>query len=297
MTIFLQLLISGILVGCVFGLIAMGFVITYRSSHVFNMAYGQFALIGAFMAWTFLGSPDAPRLPVPLALFLTLLFAIALGLFVERVFFRRMIGRPMFATFILTLGLFAVFNAVTMLAWGPQQLALAQTFPKGPLHLGEIVLAQEYVWNFVITILVLIGLVFFFRLTKLGLAIRAAHDDQVAARCLGVSARLNQQIAWIIGTLLATIGGILIGSVQGISMLLSELVLSVLAVVLLGGMDSLVGCIVGGLVLAIGGTWPLTISIPTCRVSERYSASSSSSSSSSSVLTVSSGPSQLKESR
>lgn len=252
MTALLQLVLSGILVGCVLGLIAMGFVITYRSAHVFNMAYGQFAMVGAYTAWTFLGSPGSPRLPLWLGLSLTMLFAIAFGLFVERAFFRRMIGRPLFAPFMLTLGLLAIINALVMLIWGPATLALAPTFPKGPVSLGDITLPQEYVWSFAVAMAVLIAFVFFFRSTRLGLAIRAAYDNQVAARCLGVSARLNSQIAWVISSLLATVGGILIASVQGVSPLLGELALSVLAVTMLGGLDSLVGCIAGGLVLAVG---------------------------------------------
>lgn len=253
MTTLLQLTLSGILVGCVFGLIAMGFVITYRSAHVFNMAYGQFAMVGAYMAWTFLGSPDSPRFPLWLGIILTVLFAIVFGLFVERVFFRRMIGRPLFVPFMLTLGLLAFINSIVLLVWGPAPLALAQTFPKGPVGVGEITLPQEYLWSFAVAMAALIAFVFFFRSTRLGLAIRAAYDNQVAARCLGVSARLNSQIAWVISSLLATIGGILIASVQGVSPLLGELAMTVLAVTMLGGLDSLVGCIAGGLVLAIGG--------------------------------------------
>jgi len=251
----LQLLLSGILSGGVYGLVAMGFVIMYRSGHVFNMAYGQFAAVGAFVAWTFLGSPSAPRLPLPLALLLTLLFAIGLGLFVERVLFRRLIGRPVFASFMVTLGLLAVMHALIMVIWGPHTLPLAATFPKGPVNLGEITLPQEYLWSFSIAVLLVVGFAFFFRRTKLGLAIRAAYDNQIAARCLGVSATLNSQIAWALGTVFATVGGILFASVQGVNIALSEIAMSVLAVVLLGGLDSLIGCVVGGLLLAVGGNF------------------------------------------
>ncbi len=247
-----QLIISGILVGSIYGLIAMGFVIVYRSSKVFNMAYGQFAVVGAFVAWTFIGSPEAPRLPFPLAIFLTLLFAVVFGLFIERVLFRRMIGRPLFTSFILTLGLLAVLNSAVMIIWGPKTYILSQTFPRGTLNLGSISLQTEYVWAFFIAIAAVIAFFIFFRRTKLGLAIRAAYNNQVAARCLGVSARLNSQIAWVLCSLLATLGGILIATVQGAGTHLSDLVMVVLVVVLIGGMDSLVGCIFGGLLLAIG---------------------------------------------
>ncbi|MDP2917774.1 MAG: branched-chain amino acid ABC transporter permease, partial [Dehalococcoidia bacterium] len=246
------LILSGVLVGSVYGLIAMGFVIVYRSSRVFNMAYGQFAVLGSFVAWTFMGSPNAPRLPVSLALFLTLLFAIAFGLLVERVLFRRMIGRPLFSSFILTLGMLALFNSIVMIVWGPNTLVFAQTVPKGPVNIGGIVLAKEYIWTFFIAVAIVIAFVFFFRRTKLGLAIRAAYDHQVAAQCLGVSARLNSQIAWCLCTVLATAGGILVASVQGASVILAEIVMVTLAIVLVGGLESMEGCILGGLVLAIG---------------------------------------------
>lgn len=251
-TIVLQLVLSGILVGGIYGLIAMGFVITYRSAQVFNIAYGQFAVVGAFIAWTFIGSPSEPRLPLPIALPLTLIAAVVLGLVIERVIFRHMIGRPIFATFMVTLGLLAVLNSVVMIVWGSKTRALATTIPKGPVYLGDIVLAKEYIWSFGLAVVMVIALVLFSRLTKMGLAMRATYEDQVAARCLGVSAKLNAKFAWVLCTVIATVGGILIASVTGVSMLLSELVMLVLAVVLIGGLDSFVGCIVGGLILAIG---------------------------------------------
>jgi len=230
----------------------MGFVVTYRNAQVFNIAYGQFAVVGAFIAWTFIGSPSEPRLPLPVALPLTIIAAVVLGLVVERVLFRHMIGKPIFATFMLTLGLLAVLYSVVMIAWGPSTVALSTTIPKGPVHLGDVVLSKEYIWSFGLAVVAVVALVLFFRLTRIGLAMRAAYEDQVAARCLGVSARLNSQLAWVLCTVIATVGGILIASVSGVSMMLSELVMLVLAVVLIGGMDSFVGCIVGGLILAIG---------------------------------------------
>jgi branched-chain amino acid transport system permease protein len=250
--VLLQLLLSGILVGGVYALVAMGFVVTYRSAGVFNIAYGQFAVVGAFLAWTFVGSPSEPRLPLPVGYTLTIIAAVIFGLIVERVLFRRMIGKPIFATFMLTLGLLAVLHSLVMLIWGPKTTAIATVIPKDPVYLGDIILAQEYLWSFALAIVLALGLIFFFRNTRLGLAMRAAYEDQVASRCLGVSAEVNSRIAWIMCAVIATIGGVLIASVSGISMMLSEMVLLVLAVVLIGGLDSLAGCIFGGLILAIG---------------------------------------------
>jgi branched-chain amino acid transport system permease protein len=252
MTTVLQLIITGVLVGGIYGLIAMGFVVVYRSAKVFNIAYGQFAVLGAYMAWTFLGSPNAPRLPIPLGLFCTLLFAVAFGLFVERVIFRQMIGKPAFISFIMTLGLLAIFNSLVTIIWGPKSRVLAQIVPTGTVNAGGLSLSKEYIWAFVIALVFMGAFIFFFQRTRLGLAVRAAYSNQVAARCLGVSAKLNAQIAWVLCTVLATIGGILIGSVQGVSTTTSGMVMVVLVVVLVGGMESITGCIAGGLILAIG---------------------------------------------
>jgi len=251
-TILLQLVLSGILVGSVYGLTAMGFVIAYRSAGVFNIAYGQFAVLGAFIAWTFLGSPQAPRFPLAVAVVLTVLAVVAFGLTVERLIFRRMIGRPLFTTFILSLGLLAVLHGAIMLAWGPSTRVLATTVPAGPINLGRLVVSQEFVWSFAIALVATLGFVLFFRFTRLGLGMRAAYDSQVAARCLGVSARLNSQVTWVLSAVIATIGGVLMATTSGVSIGLSDLVMVVLAVALVGGLDSMLGAIIGGLVLAVG---------------------------------------------
>jgi branched-chain amino acid transport system permease protein len=247
-----QLVISGIMVGALYGLIAMGFVIIYRGARVFNMAYGQFAVIGTYIAWTFLGSPNAPRLPLALALFLTFLCSIIFGLIIEHFIFRRLIGRPLFATFILSLGLWSIIYGVVLQAWGSESRVFAYSLPKGPVHIGSIVLAQEYIWSFGLAVIILIAFLIFFRTTKLGLAMRASYDNEVAARCLGVNAGLNSKIAWVCCALLATLGGFVIASAQGVSIYLGDMVMVVLAVALMGGLDSLIGCVVGGLILAIG---------------------------------------------
>ena len=246
-----QLLISGILIGALYGLVAMGFVIIYRGARVFNMAYSQFSVIGAFIAWTFLGSPSSPRLALPLALFLTFLSTVAFGLVIEHFIFRRMIGRPLFATFILSLGLWSILYGVVLQVWGPESRVFAYSLPNGAVNLGPVVLSLGYIWSFALAVIILGIFVIFFRRTKLGLAMRASYDNEVAARCLGVNAGLNSKISWVICALLATLAGFVIASARGVSLALGDLVMVVLAVALMGGLDSLVGCVVGGLILAI----------------------------------------------
>jgi branched-chain amino acid transport system permease protein len=250
----LQQVVSGILVGSVYSLIGMGFVITYRTTNVFNIAYGQFAVLGAFVAWSFIGSRDEPRLALPLAIFLIVISMIAFGLLVERLVFRRMIGKPVFVTFMLGLGLLVLLRGFIMFKWdGAALRSLAPIIPTGPMNIGDIAIRKELFWSFGLALFGTLAFLIFFKKTKLGLAMRAIYDNQIAARCLGVSARLNSQIAWVLCALIATAGGVLIAvSGPGVSLGLENLVLVVLAVVLIGGLDSLLGAVIGGLILAIG---------------------------------------------
>ena len=247
-----QLILSGILIGAIYGLVATGFVVTYRTVQVFNIAYGEFAVLGAFIAWTLIGSPGEPRLPLPLAIVLAIVAAVILGLLVERLFFRRLLGKPVYVAFIASLGLMSVLYGITMLVWGPGTRVFARTLPTGPVHLGGVVLGREFIWSSLIAVIVVLGFWLFLRKTKMGLGMRASYDNQVAARCLGVSARLNSQIAWAMCAVIATTGGILTASVAGVDSSLSNVVMVVLVVALVGGMDSIVGAMLGGLILAIG---------------------------------------------
>ncbi|MDD5039358.1 MAG: branched-chain amino acid ABC transporter permease, partial [Dehalococcoidales bacterium] len=131
---------------------------------------------------------------------------------------------------------------------------LVPILPTGTVRFSEIIMQQEYLWSFAIAIILTLALTMFFRRTRFGLAMRAAYDNQVVARSLGVSITLNSQIAWALCSVIATAGGILLATVSGISTALSELVMVVLIVVLLAGMDSLIGCLVGGFIVAIGQT-------------------------------------------
>lgn len=248
----IQLIISGLLVGGVYGLIAMGFIVTYRTTQVFNIAYGEFAMFGAFIAWSFIGSPGNPRLPIAPALIITFFIALVFGVLVERFLFRNMVGKPLYAPFIVALGFMAFLQGIVMIVWGPETKVLAETVPTGPIYLGQLVLGKEFIWSFALAIAVSLAFLFFIKNTRLGLAMRASYDNQVAARCLGVNSRLIAQIAWMLSMVIATIGGILIATTSGVNTSLSNMVMVVLAVALLGGMDSLVGALIGGFILAIG---------------------------------------------
>ena len=252
MDVFAQLVVSGILVGGVYALVAMGFIITYRSAGVFNIAYGEFAVLGAFIGWTFMGSPSDPRLPAPIAIGLTILAAVVFGLLLERFLFRRMTDKPLVAAFFVSLGFLALLQGVIMLVWGPEVRVLDKVVPAGQLDVGGVIISTEFLWSFILAVIISVAFFLFLRRTRLGLAMKAAYDNRTAARCLGVNSKLISQIAWVICCVIATIGGLLTAVTTGVSTSLSSLVMTALAVALIGGMDSLPGAIIGGLVLAVG---------------------------------------------
>jgi len=251
MTAFFNLVLSGILVGGVYGMIALGFVIVYKSSRTINIAYGQFVMLGAYMGWTFVGSETDPRLPVGLGLFLTLVFAVVFGLVVERLLFRRLLGHEMHVGFMLTLGLMGLLNGLALVIWGFDEKGMAPVLPSGTIHLWSMVFHKEYLASFIAAVVFLACFLYFFRRTKLGLAMRAAVDNPPAAQSLGVSIVLNSQIAWVLCSLIATLGGILLATAFGVGPGLSEMVMIVLSISILGGMDSIAGAVVAGLVLGI----------------------------------------------
>jgi branched-chain amino acid transport system permease protein len=250
-TVFFNLVLSGLLIGGVYGMVALGFVVAYKCSRVINIAYGQFAMLGAYVAWTFMGSDISPRLPVGLALFLTFVFAVVFGLVVERVFFRRLLGYELHIGFMLTLGLMGLLDGVTMFTWGFAPQSLVSFLPGGPVHLGSIVLNKQYITSFFVAMVFLGCFLYFFRRTKLGLAMRAAAENQPVAQSLGVSIALNSQVAWVLCSLIATMGGILLATALGVSPGLSGLVMVALAICILGGLDSVGGAIAAGLLLGV----------------------------------------------
>ena len=253
MTTFITLITSGLLVGGVYGMLAQGFVITYKCVGIFNIAYGQFAALGAFMAWTFMGSEAAPRLPVWAALVCTFLFAIAFGLVLERVIFRRALSfEPqmlMLLGFVLSLGLMGLLEGFTMFAWGSQPRPYPDFMPTGPLELGSVVLYKEYIWSCLVAVITLLIFLYLFARTKVGLGLRATSDNQQVAQSVGVNTKQSAQMAWILATIVGTTSGVLLGTVFGVSPGLANLTLVAMAVVILGGVDSFPGAVVGGLIL------------------------------------------------
>jgi len=263
MAMLLQFVITGITVGMVYSLIALGFVLIWKSSGVANLALGQLVLLSS---WFTYGMLVQAGLPLWLGFLLVLIFSIVLGWLIERIILRPLIAQPILALITVTLGLAFFIQGAVSFVWPKSVAALPRIFPEGTIHVGTAVVSQEYLWAAGIS-LVLFGLLsLFFKYHKMGIAMRATADDQMAVQACGIPVTRIFSMAWIFTCVLAAIGGILMSSIGGITFGLVETGLKAFSVVILGGLDSFLGAIVAGPIIGLaenlgGGyltslTWP-----------------------------------------
>jgi len=248
MELFLMSLITGILVGGIYALVALGWVLIYKCSGVLNLAMGELTLIGAYVTLTFYQA----GIPFILAVICTLLVGIVLGFLTERIFLDKLIGEPILAVIMVTVGLSFFFKGIVEFIWSTDTKVFdAPIFHIKPIELGFLKLSPVYLWSFVLAIALLIIFVCFFKYTRWGLSMQATADDETAALSLGVSARFVYAAAWAIAFMSAGVGGALLGNINGINISIGYLGLLVLPAVVLGGLNSVPGAIVGGIIIGV----------------------------------------------
>ncbi|MFC5559182.1 branched-chain amino acid ABC transporter permease [Ureibacillus thermophilus] len=245
---FLQMLINGIVVGSIYGLVALGFVLIYRASGALNLANGEFVLFGPYICLVLMTALNVPFL---VAFIGTLIISAILGLVVERLVIRQLQNAPTISVIMATLGLSSLLAGAVHIIWGHTTRTFPPVFPQTPLNLGGIIVTPVYLWSFVIVMILLIIFSLFFKFSKIGLAMRAVADDRQAALSMGMSVKFVLAVTWIIAAMVAGIGGILLGNINGVNPTMSAIGLTVLPVVILGGLDSVIGAIVGGFLIGI----------------------------------------------
>jgi branched-chain amino acid transport system permease protein len=244
----LQYCLTGIAVGMVYALIALGFALIWKSSGVANLALGQLVLISSWFSY---GMLVQAGLPIWIGMALTVVFAIFLGWVIERFTLRPLIGQPILSLITVTLGLAYFLEGLVTFLWPVSVAALPRLFPQESIYIGPAVVSQEYLWAAVIS-LALFGLLsLFFKYHKMGIAMRATADDQLAVQACAVPITRIFSMSWIFACVVAAIGGILIASIGGITYGLVETGFKSFSVVILGGMDSFIGCIVAGPIIGL----------------------------------------------
>jgi len=248
MDLFFMTLTTGLMVGGIYALVALGWVIIYKPSGVLNLAMGELTIIGAYVTLTFYQM----GVPFVLAVVISLIIGLVLGILTERVFLDRLIGEPILTVIMVTVGLSFFFRGMVEFIWGTDtRVFTPPVFPLKPIKIGFLVVGSVYLWSFITAIVLLLILVGFFQYTRWGLAMQATADDEMAAISLGVSARFVYAAAWAIAFMAAGVGGSLLGNINGLNISVSYLGLLVLPAVVLGGLNSIPGAIVGGLAIGV----------------------------------------------
>jgi branched-chain amino acid transport system permease protein len=255
MEFFLQLVVTGVMLGSIFALVALGWVLIYKCSGVLNLAMCELTMIGGYVC---LGLYErfVTFMPVNsaflVALVCTLIIGLILGLLTERVFLRKMIGEPVLAVIMVTVGLSFFFKGMVFIIWDTDtQVFLPRIFSIDPIKLGGIAIGEVYLWSFIASLVLMVVFVSFFKYTRWGLSMQACADDEMAALSLGVSAKFVYALAWGIAFMAAGVGGTLLGNINGLNYSVSVLGLLVLPVVVFGGLNSVPGAIVGGITIGI----------------------------------------------
>jgi branched-chain amino acid transport system permease protein len=248
MELFFMTLTTGIMVGGIYALVALGWVLIYKCSGVLNLAMGELTLIGAYVSLSFYSM----GVPFLLSLLFSLIIGFTLGILTERIFLDKLIGEPVLTVIMVTVGLSFFFKGSVELVWGTDTKVFEPpVFSIEPIRIGTLVIGQVYLWSFVAAIILLIIFVCFFKYTRWGLAMQATADDEMAALSLGVSARFVYAAAWSIAFMAAGVGGTLLGNINGLNISVGFLSLLVLPAVVLGGLNSVPGAIVGGVVIGV----------------------------------------------
>lgn len=244
---FLELAINGGLAGLMYALVAMGIVLIYKSSSVPNLAQGALTMLGAYVVLAF---AEGVKLPIWLAIPLAMVAMFFIGVGIERVALRRLAGRPIVMILMMTLGIDIFLRATAMTVWGGSGRPMKIGIPDAPLFLGPLLLNRAYVIGAIVT-LVLFGVFMVFFHTRRGVVLRAIADDYVASWAVGISVERGVALSWALSSVVATTAGVLWGSVQTVDQSLSLLLLKGITVGVLGGLDSIGGAILAGLLLGI----------------------------------------------
>lgn len=244
----LQLIINGAAAGCIYGLIALGFVLIYKATEMVNFAQGDIMMLGGFAAFTAISAFGLNYwLGALAAIIVTAIFGYLLDAFI----LRRVIGQPQFAVVMLTLGLGFIFRAVAGITWGYDSVGFETPFTNRTVRLGGVVLGQDNVSIILGTVLLCLVLYFFFNKTRLGVAMQAASQNQLAAYYMGIPVRTIFSLIWAISAGVAAVAGILLSPVSMIDVNMGFLGIKAFAAAVLGGFGSIPGALVGGVIVGV----------------------------------------------
>ena len=244
----LQLLVSGVSQGCVYGLIALGFVLIYKATEMVNFAQGEIMMLGAFVAFTF---SNLLGWPFWMAIVMTLLVMAAFGALTERLILRPMIGEPPFSVLMLTIGLGFVLRAGAGAIWGNEPRTITTPYSGGIVDIGGVIIGYENIVIIAGTAVLCLVLYLFFRYSRVGIAMQAASQNQLAAYYMGIPVKRIYSLVWALSAGIAATAGILVAPVALIDPLMGFIGIKAFAAAIVGGFGSLPGAILGGIIIGV----------------------------------------------
>ena len=258
MGFFVEVLLSGLMAGVLYSLVALGFVLIFKASGVFNFAQGAMVL---FAALTFVRLLDILKdsfAPITLSLIITIAMMVMLAVAIERLVLRPLVNQPGISLFMATLGIAYFLDGFGQTLWGSDIYTLDIGIPKGSIFIlesvfdGGVLVAKEDLVATVIAGLLVVTLAIFFQKTRIGRALRAVADDHQAAQSIGIPLNYIWVIVWTVAGLVALVAGVIWGSKLGVQFSLSLIALKALPVLILGGFESVLGAVIGGLIIGAG---------------------------------------------
>jgi branched-chain amino acid transport system permease protein len=236
------------MIGLMYALIALGFVLIYKATDAINFAQGEFVMFAGFLA---AGAIDIGGAPFWLGAFLAIAGMVVMGFGLERVVLRPLIGRPVIAVVMATIGLAAVLRGTATLAFGAGNRSIELPIGDEPIDLGPVLLSPVQLVGAGVSIIFLAIFTWFFLKSRIGIAMRAVADSQQVAMAMGIDVRRYFALAWAMAGIVSALGGVVWGAMLSVDNQLALVGLKVFPVVILGGLDSVIGAVVGGLIVGI----------------------------------------------
>lgn len=250
MSYFFQLVVSGIVVGSIYALSALGFVLIYKSSKVLNIAHGQIIAAGAFITYAL---TVWAGIPIFLSLLISMAMTFLLAMSVERIFLRRLIGEPIISVIMVTIGLMSILDGLIYLTpFGTENFSFPAFLPNTPITFGGVSISWTQLVGVILTIMMIAGFSWFFKKSTVGISMRAVSDDQLASMSIGISVPKVFGLAWATAGLSAAAAGSIIGNITGLNFdTLHAFGIVVFPIVILGGLDSILGAVVAGIIMGL----------------------------------------------
>jgi branched-chain amino acid transport system permease protein len=245
---FLALVVSGLSIGLMYSLIALGFVLVYKATDAINFAQGEFVMLAGFVAALTL---TVKGIPVAVAVLAAVAVMVLFGFALERVVLRPLLGRPIIAVIMATIGLGAMLRGLPPVTVGGETRALTLPIGDTPIGVGFLSLPPIHVLGVIVTLVFLAVFTWFFLKSRMGIAMRAVADNQQVAMAMGINVERYFALAWAMAGTVSALGGVIWGSMLGVDTQLSLIGLKVFPVVILGGLDSIIGAVVGGLIIGV----------------------------------------------